>query len=96
MLEEIGQRPGTVTGPTGSGNNNSDAAQVQTAATVATDREGYALAAGLALGLICLGRGHQAQGLADLGIEARLRCAFQGALKFSMCQRLVGVGNKRG
>jgi anaphase-promoting complex subunit 1 len=37
------------------------------------DREAYALAAGLALGLITLGRGRGAAGLADLQIEDRLR-----------------------
>ncbi|XP_024523349.1 anaphase-promoting complex subunit 1 isoform X2 [Selaginella moellendorffii] len=37
------------------------------------DREGYALAAGVALGLVTLGRGKDAWGLADLQIEDRLR-----------------------
>ena len=36
-------------------------------------REGYALAAGLALGLVTLGRGRSAIGLADLQIPERLR-----------------------
>ena len=36
-------------------------------------REGYALAAGLALGLVTLGRGRAAVGLADLQIPERLR-----------------------
>jgi hypothetical protein len=36
---------------------------------VTQDREGYALAAGLALGLITLGRGRAAVGLADLHLE---------------------------
>jgi hypothetical protein len=40
---------------------------------VAQDREGYALAAGWALGLITLGRGRGAPGLADLRLEERLR-----------------------
>ena len=40
---------------------------------VTQDREGYALAAGLALGLIALGRGRGAAGLADLRLEDRLR-----------------------
>ena len=40
---------------------------------VAREREGYALAAGLALGLITLGRGRSAAGLADLQLEERLR-----------------------
>lgn len=64
MIEEIGRRPG-----------NADAAGA--AGAVAQDREGYALAAGLALGLITLGRGHDAAGLADLDIVDRLRCDFR-------------------
>lgn len=40
---------------------------------VTQDREGYALAAGLALGLITLGRGRAAVGLADLHLEDKLR-----------------------
>jgi hypothetical protein len=39
---------------------------------VTHDREGYALAAGIALGLICLAKGRRATGLADLDIEVRL------------------------
>ena len=39
---------------------------------VSHDREGYALAAGQALGLITLGRGRKAVGLADLHLEERL------------------------
>lgn len=42
---------------------------------VVTDREGYALAAGLSLGLVALGAGRGAVGLADLELERRLRCA---------------------
>ena len=38
-----------------------------------TDREGYSLAAGLALGLVTLGSGNSATGLADLHVENRLR-----------------------
>jgi anaphase-promoting complex subunit 1 len=44
----------------------------------ALDREGYALAAGLALGLVTLGRGRDAWGLADLHIEDRLRHYMSG------------------
>ena len=40
---------------------------------VTQDREGYALAAGFALGLVALGRGRHVAGLADLHIEERLR-----------------------
>ena len=39
---------------------------------VTHDREGYALAAGFGLGLIALGKGRSAIGLADLNIEERL------------------------
>ncbi|KAL2629518.1 hypothetical protein R1flu_014204 [Riccia fluitans] len=42
------------------------------------DREGYALAAGLALGLVTLGRGNDAWGLSDLRIEDRLRHYMSG------------------
>jgi len=38
----------------------------------AVDREGFSLAAGLALGLVALGRGRDAIGLSDLRIEGRL------------------------
>lgn len=43
-------------------------------AGVQVDREGYALAAGFALGLVTLGAGRGASGLADMGLESRLRC----------------------
>ena len=43
---------------------------------MAADREGYALAAGLALGLTCLGKGRTAVGLSDLHLEDRLRSGF--------------------
>ena len=85
MIEEIGRRPGnaggTVAGDGGDAGvqrNNADVAGASGA--VAQDREGYALAAGLALGLITLGRGHEAAGLADLHIVDRLRCAPPGGL----------------
>jgi hypothetical protein len=39
---------------------------------VSQDREGYALCAGLALGLLMLGRGRSCAGLADLKLEERL------------------------
>jgi len=42
------------------------------------DREGYSLAAGLALGLVCLGQGNSAAGLADLHIENTLRKYLAG------------------
>jgi hypothetical protein len=48
---------------------------------VTQDREGYALAAGLALGLITLGKGRAAVGLADLHLEDKLRWALAGRVK---------------
>lgn len=93
MIEEIGRRPGNA-GGAGAGDggdagvqrNNADAAGA--AGAVAQDREGYALAAGLALGLITLGRGHDAAGLADLHIVDRLRCAPCPARR-PLCRRSV-------
>ena len=38
------------------------------------DREGYALAAGMALGLVTLAKGRAAVGLSDLRLEDKLRC----------------------
>ena len=45
---------------------------------VIRDREGYSLAAGLALGLVTLGKGSSALGLADLRLEDRLTHLFTG------------------
>lgn len=45
---------------------------------VLQNREGYSLAAGLALGLLILGRGSTAVGLADLHLEDQLSQAIQG------------------
>ncbi len=59
---------------------------------VCQDREGYALAAGLALGLITLGRGHDAAGLADLHIVDRLRCGPAAPARRSAMQG-VGLAN---
>ncbi|KAL0039031.1 hypothetical protein WJX77_005730 [Trebouxia sp. C0004] len=66
MMEEIGRRPG------GGGGGEFGNTSTQGSA-VSQDREGYALAAGLALGLITLGQGRAAVGLSDLHIEDRLR-----------------------
>lgn len=66
MMEEIGRRPG------GGGAGEFGSTSTQGSA-VSQDREGYALAAGLALGLITLGQGRGAVGLSDLHIEERLR-----------------------
>ncbi len=67
MLEEIGRRPGAANGEEGPGVNGG---------AVTQDREGYALAAGLALGLVTLGRGQNAPGLSDIQIADRLRSAL--------------------
>ena len=67
MMEEIGRRPG------GGGGGEFGSTSTQGSA-VSQDREAYALAAGLALGLISLGKGHAAVSLSDLRIEERLRC----------------------
>ena len=64
MLEEIRRRPGASNGEEGLGSNGG---------AVTQDREGYALAAGLALGLVTLGRGQNAPGLSDILIADRLR-----------------------
>lgn len=66
MMEEIGRRPG------GGGAGEFGSTSTQGSA-VSQDREGYALAAGMALGLITLGQGRAAVGLSDLHIEERLR-----------------------
>ena len=65
MLEEIRRRPGTGGGEEGVSSSGG---------AVAQDREGYALAAGLALGLVTLGRGQDAPGLADIQLADRLKC----------------------
>lgn len=64
MLEEIRRRPGTGGGEEGVSSSGG---------AVAQDREGYALAAGLALGLVTLGRGQNAPGLTDIQMADRLR-----------------------
>jgi anaphase-promoting complex subunit 1 len=46
--------------------------------SISVDREGYSLAAGIALGFVTLGRGNTASGLADLHIEDRLRRFMAG------------------
>jgi hypothetical protein len=53
---------------------------------VTSDREGYALAAGMALGLVALGKGREALGMADLRLEHRLRYAKFATTK---CSRRV-------
>jgi hypothetical protein len=81
MLEEIGRTPGinpslTGAGPGADGSGGSGlGASLSSLMCVTQDREGYALAAGFGLGLICLGQGRSAPGLADLQLEDKLRCA---------------------
>ena len=70
MLGEIGRRPASAEAAVGAGLAGSGRENVPPA----LDWEGYSLAAGLALGLITLGRGRAATGLSDLRIEERLRC----------------------
>lgn len=66
MLTEIGRRPGAMEGGDSAGGTREGG-------PVPEDREGYALAAGLALGLVTLGKGRTAIGVSDLKIEDRLR-----------------------
>ncbi|KAK9828929.1 hypothetical protein WJX72_002853 [[Myrmecia] bisecta] len=87
MMEEIGRRPGNGS----SGDNGGTGGNA-----VAQDREGYALAAGLALGLITLGRGHDAVGLADLHIEDRLRYFMVGGSDPGMMGRRYAHGSSGG
>lgn len=85
MLDEIGRRPAAADGAGAGGGTGTSGSAGNTAkegAPVALDWEGYSLAAGLALGLITLGAGRGAAGLADLRIEDRLRCAPDLAAAF--------------
>ena len=59
---------------------------------VTQDREGYALAAGLALGLITLGKGRSAVGLADLHLEEKLR--YGGRPGAAVGRRRPGYGRR--
>ncbi|GMH41655.1 hypothetical protein BSKO_09565 [Bryopsis sp. KO-2023] len=70
MLEEIGRRPGK--------NTTIDFGCGFVQGGVTTDREGYALAAGFALGLINLGMGGQGCGIDDMQIEDTLRYFMVG------------------
>jgi anaphase-promoting complex subunit 1 len=82
MLEEIGRTPGVNPSLTGSGpgadtsSGSGLGASLSSLMCVTQDREGYALAAGFGLGLICLGQGRSAPGLADLHLEDKLRYGF--------------------
>jgi hypothetical protein len=71
MLEEIGRQPAAAEATTAGA---ASGAPPREGGPPALDWEGYSLSAGLALGLITLGRGRAATGLSDLRIEERLRC----------------------
>lgn len=78
MLEEIGRTPGvnpSLTNMAGvdTGGATINGASLSALMCVTHDREAYALAAGFGLGLICLGQGSNAPGLADLHLEEKLR-----------------------
>ncbi len=67
LVDEIGRRVAGDAGGAGAGG-------AAVAAPFSAHREGYALAAGAALGLVVLGSGRSAPGVADLRLEDRLRC----------------------
>lgn len=85
MLDEMGRKPSA------EHDNKAPAAQgiSDSGNTIAADREGYALSAGLALGLICLGKGRNAIGLSDLHIEDRLRSFLIAHLQASICCQFI-------
>ena len=72
-MEEIGRRPTSID-TTCAGTNP------QGSAHHPENREGYAWSAALGLGLITLGKGRSASGLADMRIEQRLRHAHLALL----------------
>jgi hypothetical protein len=86
LLEEIGRRPGVMPPPgsggggaytgygwqAGAGSGRAAGAPAAALQGVTHNRECYALAAGAALGLVCLGKGDAAPGLADLHLHDRL------------------------
>ena len=74
MMDEISKRPGPNFHDQGYASRSSHH-RVEGSA-IGFNREGYALAAGLALGLITLGQGLKLGSLADLNLPERLRCAF--------------------
>eukprot|EP00887_Chlorella_sp_A99_P005912 scaffold29.g5912.t1 len=71
LLEEIGRRPGAAS-------KQEEAGGPDLHQGVTQEREGYALAAGAALGLVLLAKGRSAVGLADLKVEERLRYFMVG------------------
>lgn len=82
MLQEMARRPGlpgihhlggTAAAAAAAGVGGGLAGALGGGQGVMQDREGYALAAGAALGLITLGRGRRIPGLEDLQLGKRLR-----------------------
>jgi hypothetical protein len=78
MMEEIGRRPTSIDTTCASTNPQGSAHHPE-------DREGYAWSAALGLGLITLGKGRRANGLADMRIEQRLRHAPLSLLSCLIC-----------
>eukprot|EP00879_Flechtneria_rotunda_P028799 GHRR01031025.1.p1 GENE.GHRR01031025.1~~GHRR01031025.1.p1 ORF type:complete len:248 (+),score=83.03 GHRR01031025.1:89-745(+) len=85
MLEEISRTPGvdpaqaslSATHADGTSSIAGTPSSLSALMSVTYDREGYALAAGFGLGLICLGQGRNAAGLADLHLEDKLRSCME-------------------
>ena len=55
------------------------------------DREGYSLAAGWALGMICLGMGDKKESFRDLQLEQRLICFIEGGKKMEAPQSMIST-----
>jgi anaphase-promoting complex subunit 1 len=85
MMEEIGRRPGS-----GSKETDSAADGINLLQGVTQDREGYALAAGLALGFITAGKGKNTSGSGDGRMEERLRYFINGGAESG------NIGTQRG
>lgn len=68
LLQEIAKPPGATEGAAAA------AGLTREGGAVPEDREAYGLAAGLAIGLITLGKGRNAKGLSNLQIEEKMRC----------------------
>ena len=75
MIDEIGRRPGGGSHESGTYGRGAGTRRVDSAVPVGFNREGYALAAGMALGLITLGQGRNLAALQDLNLPDRLRCS---------------------
>lgn len=74
MAEEIGRRAATEMGGTAGVGTAAAVLVTPALSAAATHREGYALAAGYALGLVVLASGRSAPGLIDLHLDTRLMC----------------------